>query len=201
MTLYLLKGIITGIICGVPVGAAGAMTIQRTMKFGVWQGLLTGLGSSVADCIFAAVGVFGATFVSDFLNKYSFIISIIGGAFIIFIGFNILNKKEATYKNGDGLRHFFSSFTVGITNPVAIAAFLIAFSYMNIPKDIGIINGVVAVSGVFIGTFIWWLIIIYISYIIKKKACENIISKFNKILGFILIALGAVMIIKAVFKR
>ncbi|MDE7363875.1 MAG: LysE family transporter [Ruminococcus sp.] len=200
MALYLLKGIIIGIICGVPVGAAGAMTIQRTMKSGVRQGLLTGLGSSVADSIFAGVGVFGATFVSDFFKKYSFIISIIGGAFIIFIGFNILNKKESTYKNGEGMRHFISSFTVGITNPVAIVAFLMAFSYMNIPKDVSIINGAAAVSGVFIGTFLWWLIIIYIAYNIKKKACEDIIIRFNKILSFVLIALGAIMIIKAVVR-
>lgn len=200
MILYLLKGIIIGIICGTPVGAAGAMTIQRTMKFGIKQGLLTGLGSSVADCIFAAVGGFGAAFVSGFFKEYGFIISIIGGIFIIFIGFNILNKKESTYKNGDGLRHFFSSFTVGITNPVAIVAFLIAFSYMDVPKDAGLINRIIVIFGVFIGTFIWWLIIIYISYIIKKKARENVISKFNRILSFILIALGIIMIIKTVIK-
>lgn len=197
MTLCLLKGIIIGIICGTPVGAVGAMTIQRTMKSGIKQGLITGLGSSVADCIFAAVGVFGATFVSDFFKKHGFIISIAGGIVIIIIGLSMLNKKESSYKNGDSLINFFSSFTVGIMNPVAVVAFLAAFSYINIPEDNGIINGLIAVSGVFIGTFLWWLIITYISYKIKKKACEDIINRFNRILSSVLIAVGVFMIVKA----
>ena len=46
---YLIKGTLIGIIFGIPAGAIGALTIQRTLEHGYFSGLMTGLGSSVAD--------------------------------------------------------------------------------------------------------------------------------------------------------
>ena len=46
------------------------MTVQRTFSQGVKAGLLTGLGSSVADCFYVCVGVFGLTIISGFLLRY-----------------------------------------------------------------------------------------------------------------------------------
>ena len=70
MADYLAKGILIGLLFGLPVGAVGAMTVQRTWNFGFQAGLLTGLGSSVADCLYAVVGAFGLTLISDFLLEH-----------------------------------------------------------------------------------------------------------------------------------
>ena len=67
---YLLRGVLIGILFGIPVGAIGALTMQRTWNLGVKAGLLTGLGSSLADCFYACVGVFGLSIVSDFLIRW-----------------------------------------------------------------------------------------------------------------------------------
>ena len=75
----LLKGILIGLLFGVPVGAVGAMTVQRTWEHGIKAGLLTGMGSSIADCIYAAIGAFGLTMVSDFLLEYQTAIHLAGG--------------------------------------------------------------------------------------------------------------------------
>ena len=56
---YVVKGILIGLIFGVPAGAIGALTIQRTMEKGFIAGLLTGAGSSAADLLYSAVGIFG----------------------------------------------------------------------------------------------------------------------------------------------
>lgn len=44
-----LKGLLIGIVFGVPAGAIGALTIQRTLEGGFLYGFLTGMGSSAAD--------------------------------------------------------------------------------------------------------------------------------------------------------
>jgi ABC-type antimicrobial peptide transport system permease subunit len=44
MRLFL-KGILIGLLFGVPVGAVGAMTVQRTWEHGIKAGLLTGMES------------------------------------------------------------------------------------------------------------------------------------------------------------
>ena len=80
------KGILIGLIFGLPVGAVGAMTVQRTWEHGIKAGLLTGMGSSAADCIYAGIGAFGLTVVSDFLLKYQTVIHLAGGMMILLMG-------------------------------------------------------------------------------------------------------------------
>ncbi len=67
---YLLRGRLIGFIFGLPAGAVGALTVQRTCHHGAKAGLSMGLGSSVADCFYACVGVFGFTLISDFMLRY-----------------------------------------------------------------------------------------------------------------------------------
>lgn len=40
--LFLLKGILIGLLFGVPVGAVGAMTVSRTLNHGFGAGMVTG---------------------------------------------------------------------------------------------------------------------------------------------------------------
>ncbi|MCH5209246.1 MAG: hypothetical protein J1F04_10190 [Oscillospiraceae bacterium] len=42
-------------------------------------GIITGLGSSAADCFYAVAGAFGITVISDFLTQYQLPINIVGG--------------------------------------------------------------------------------------------------------------------------
>ena len=67
MSNYLLKGLVIGVVFGVPAGVVGVLSIQRVLTQGAFAGLMTGIGSSVADVFYACVGVFGITFISDFL--------------------------------------------------------------------------------------------------------------------------------------
>ncbi len=85
---YLICGLLIGLIFGVPAGAIGALTIQRTLNSGFSAGLVTGLGSSAADLLYACVGIFGMTLVSGFLTMYQRPISLLGGLLIagIFLG-------------------------------------------------------------------------------------------------------------------
>jgi len=89
---YFLKGFCIGIIFGVPAGAIGALTIRRTLAYGFSTGFITGMGSSVADLLYAGVGIFGLTMVSDFVENNQQVISLIGGIVILALGFFILEK-------------------------------------------------------------------------------------------------------------
>jgi threonine/homoserine/homoserine lactone efflux protein len=105
MGSYLIKGILIGLLFGMPVGAVGAMTVQRTLSHGIKAGLMTGLGSSVADCVYASIGAFGLTFVSDFLLKYQTAIHTLGGTLLLINGCpSDDTKKRVRYasKTGSG---------------------------------------------------------------------------------------------------
>lgn len=201
MDNYLIRGVLIGLLFGIPVGAVGAMTVHRTLNYGIRSGLLTGLGSSVADCLYACVGAFGLTIISDFLLKYQTVVNILGGILIAAMGLSLILRKKETEKPQNqvtgGIKMFLTSFAVGITNPAAILTFLFAFSYFGISENIGLSGGVQLVSGVFIGTYLWWGALSAIVSLIKRKNGSVDMKRANKIFGVILTLFGAVVLVKA----
>lgn len=201
--VFWLKGFLIGLLFGIPVGAVGTLTVQRTFRHGFAAGLKTGLGSSVADCLYAVCGAYGLTFISDFLLKYQTVISIAGGCLILGMGVQLLFRKEdikASERQDTGnVKMFLSSFAVGITNPTAILTFLFAFSYFGITKETGILQGIQLVAGVFTGTFLWWWMLSASVVFLKKKTKKGGFRYMNKVFGTILSLFGIVVFIRAIF--
>lgn len=201
--MFLLKGILIGLIFGVPAGAVGALCVQRSLLYGAKSGLVTGLGSSAADCFYAAIGAFGITLVSDFLTKYQTVINLIGGLLILAMGISILLKKWGSSteieKRMSYTTMFMSSFGVGITNPAAVITFLFAFSYFGIDGKQGVFNGAALVLGVLFGTLAWWIILSSITEMIKKKQGDKGFNSLNKIFGVIMICFSVIIFARTIF--
>ena len=200
--IYLLKGILIGLIFGIPAGAVGALCVQRTLQSGMKSGIITGLGSSAADCFYAVVGAFGITIISDFLTRFKIPINIVGGLLILAMGIGTLLKKQSGTSNSETKTNygamFFSAFSVGITNPAAVLTFLFAFSYFGIDGKLGAADGITLVIGVLLGTLIWWITLSAVSNKIKEKFGEKGFSKLNKIFGIIMIGFGAVVFVRLI---
>lgn len=203
MDSYLLRGILIGLLFGLPVGAVGTMTVERTWNFGVRAGLLTGLGSSVADCLYACVGVFGLTLISDFLLRYQTLIQLLGGGLILGMGIRLMMKKNTITRSETpalgGVPMFLSSFAIGITNPAAILTFLFAFSYFGIDGGAGPLQGAGLVCGVFLGTYLWWGILSIGTHTIHQKTGTGGFRHSNQIFGAILTLFGAVVFLRVFF--
>lgn len=200
MGSFILKGILIGLLFGMPAGAVGAMTAQRTLNYGMKAGLLTGLGSSVADCLYACVGVFGLTLVSDFLLLHQSMINLAGGCLILGMGFRMMLAKRSgsPYIPGSAgaIRMFASSFAVGIMNPAAILTFLFAFSLLGIHGKSSPAEGMGLVTGVFGGTYIWWGTLSGAVTLLKKKARHNHLQNMNRLFGIILILFGSFVMVR-----
>lgn len=199
-----LRGILIGLLFGVPVGAVGAMTVQRTFHYGVRAGLLTGLGSSIADCFYACVGAFGLTLVSDFLLKGRTALHCAGGCLVLAMGIGLLCKKDGGRRQAadavECSRMFLSSFVVGMTNPAAILTFLFAFSWFGISGNTGFGEGFFLVSGVFAGTYFWWGLLTAGTRFFKRKARYMDLQKVNGIFGVLLSIFGLAALFLAVRK-
>ncbi len=192
------QGILIGLLFGIPAGAVGALTVHRTLKKDIGAGLITGLGSSAADCFYACIGAFGLTRISDFLSTYENLISFTGGCLILALGIRLFFKEEkkVSDKENSGFSMFFSSFAVGITNPAAVLTFLFAFSWFGISGNLSIKEGSLLVLGVFAGTYIWWGILSFMTAFFKKRTRNLQIRKMNRIFGTILAAFGMIVFIR-----
>lgn len=199
---FFLKGLAVGLLFGMPVGAVGALTVQRILKFGLGAGILSGMGSSVADCIYACIGVFGLSFLSDCLLQNQEVIHILGGILILFMGVGIIRKKAETGSvKADakaGAAMFLSSFAVAITNPASILSFLFVFSYFGISGKVEAARGIQLAAGVFMGTFFWWGMLAAGVVRLKAKIGEQMIQKVHRCFGAVLVLFGTAIFVRTV---
>lgn len=202
---YLLKGMLIGLVFGVPAGAIGALTVQRTLEKGFAAGLVTGMGSSAADLIYSCVGIFGITVISELLTAHQTVIQITGGVLILLLGIMILRKKELSYAKantkGTPLFWFISSFTAAMFNPATVLSFMVAFTSFGITGELEAFEGASLAAGILIGTLCWWVTLSGIVARFRKKVTDNIYKWLNRILGSLMILFGIVMMIRGVLKK
>ena len=191
-----------GVLFGIPAGAVGALVVQRTWSGGIWAGLLTGLGSSAADCCYAAIGGFGLTVLSEFLLHWQGLITALGGVLILGLGLRSLLAPQAetgaTQAGQGGIRLFLTSFAIGITNPAAVLSFLFAFSYFGLFGINGYRDGAMTVAGVFLGTFFWWILLSALTGLMKKRAARVSLRSVNRGFGAVLCAFGMVVLARLI---
>ena len=202
-----IKGIIIALVFGVPAGAIGTLTIQRTLKSGFVHGLVTGLGSSAADLIYACIAVLGITAVSDWLNRYEIPIRLIGSALILAYGIAIIlgrnkNRQANSDDNNGGLfTHFISAFMIAIFNPATILSFTVAFSTFDVMRYAKMPIGIFLLLGLFLGTLVWWLALTVLVNAFRKKISDRIYSVLNLCLGILLIIFSAVVVVNVIVEN
>ena len=199
---YFLRGLLIGLVFGVPAGAIGALTIQRTLEKGFFSGLITGAGSSAADLIYSCIGVFGITIISDFLTAHQAIIRIIGGILIVLLGIVILRKKELAAAQqdtkGTPIFYFLSAFTAAILNPATILSFMVAFTAFGISGDLDAYQGIALIVGILVGTLCWWSALSGVVAYFRKKVTDHIYKWLNRILGCLMTLFGVVMMVQGI---
>lgn len=198
---YFLKGFCIGIIFGVPAGAIGALTIRRTLAYGFGTGFITGMGSSVADLLYAGVGIFGLTIVSDFVENNQQVISLIGGIVILALGFFIWKNnsipKSETVSKKNLPTCFFSSLALSLANPAMLLTFLAAFTIFKIGGTLDVTAKSSLLLGILIGTICWWGGLTGIISLFRKKMTDQVYIWLSRILGILLFLLGTVAVINA----
>lgn len=200
---YLIRGLLIGLIFGVPAGAIGVLTIQRTLNGGFSAGLATGLGSSAADLLYACVGIFGVTLVSDFLTRHQRPISLFGGLLIGALGIHIFRQKVQTQQQESNRTKlplcFASSFAIAVTNPATVLSFLMAFTAFEITGEQTGVQSIQLIAGIFLGTLCWWSILSGITAIFRSRINHRIYQLLNWVLGCFMLAFGGVVLIRGLF--
>ena len=131
----IVKGLLIGIIVSAPMGPVGVLCIQRTMHRGRNVGLVTGLGASLSDLIYAIITGAGMTLVMSFVEQEQNIYWMkIGGSAILFgFGLHTLLSnplkaiRRSKHKRGSLVHNFITSFFLTLSNPLIIFLFIALF--------------------------------------------------------------------------
>ena len=105
---FLLRGFLIGLSIAAPVGPIGVLCIRRTLAEGRVVGFVSGLGAATADATYGAIAGFGLTFVSALLVQQQRWIHLVGGVFLLYLGFttfrSVPSERAAVVKSVEDWR-------------------------------------------------------------------------------------------------
>lgn len=195
----LLKGIFIGFAMAVPVGPIGLLCIRKTLTEGRLRGLIIGLGAATADLLYGSVAAFGLTIISDTLVSQRIWIRLVGGALLLFLGIKIFRALPADPKlstnSGGILRSYLTTVFLTLTNPLTVFSFLAVFAALGLGNGLGYFSASVLVGGVFIGSFLWFLLLSSGVTLFRNKLDLIGLRWVNRIAGILIIISGVIAIV------
>lgn len=191
---FLLKGIIIGFSIAAPVGPIGILCIRRSLVDGRQMGLVTGLGAATADAIYGCIAGLGLTAISSFLVGQKAWLGFLGGLFLCYLGIRTFisapAQKPAQVAASGLLSAYLSTFFLTITNPMTILSFVAVFAGFGLGASTDYLSATTLVSGVFIGSAFWWLMLSNGVALFRSRVNSNWMTAVNRVSGGIILAFG-----------
>ncbi len=190
------RGLFLGVAASVPLGPVGILCIQRTLSKRLKSGFLSGLGAATADLIFASVAFFSLAMITSFIESNQIIITLVGGLCIVIVGVNIFftNPEVQIRRNRAGKtsywQDYISVFFVTLANPAFILVYVALFATFGLSNEMGRLNGMAMLTGVFAGCTLWWLLLTSAVNLVRKRFSPRHLLWMNRIAGFVIAALG-----------
>ncbi|MEO0539341.1 MAG: LysE family transporter [Cyanobacteria bacterium P01_A01_bin.105] len=193
MNMIFLRGLLLGFSIAAPVGPIGLLCIRRTLAHGRWSGLMSGLGAATADGFYGTVAAFGLTFVSQFLEDQSFILRIVGGLFLCYLGVTTFRSKPPEQAATDArtglVGAYLSTLFLTLTNPATILSFVLIFAGLA-PTGLTYVQASILVAGTFIGSALWWLFLSGGVSLLRHRLTPQHLQWLNRICGVLITGFG-----------
>ena len=200
MALNFLKAILIGLGASIPLGPLGIMCIQKTLSKGRWAGFSVGLGSSVADTFYATIALLSVTFISDFLDRNTDWVMLIGGVIILLIGMQIdlknpikdLRRPAASSIASRHVQEGLRGLLMTLTNPGALVLMLglFAFFHLDLGDSPTTVDALIVLAGIFLGTAGWWFLLSGGISLFRKRFRLRQMLIINRISGAVIALIG-----------
>ncbi len=201
LLIYIVKGIIIGIVASAPMGPVGILCIRRTIKKGWKYGLVTGAGAAMSDILYALLTGYGLSLVLPLTSPHTiFWIKLAGSAMLLAFGIYMyrtgprVTVHPESKTKGTLLRNFITSFFITLCNPAIIFLFIALFNmlapFAGTGNSVDAIAGYAAIVG---GAMAWWVVLTYVINKMRNSFGERGITRINRTIGC------AVMVISVVY--
>lgn len=189
------------IILSASPGPGVFSSVSTALSKGFKSSLLFISGLVIGDIFFFILAIIGMSAISKIMGQLFYIIKIIGGVYLIYLGLNIMkHRKDEINFSGDKSSKYktlLSGLLVTLGNPkpilfyASIVPTIIDINRINLYEVMAIIFIISIISFIVIGSYCY-LAIMSKSLLIKKKY-QN---KVNLTSGMIMIAAGSYIILK-----
>ena len=196
---FILKGFLIGIIAAIPIGPILMLTIQKSVSDGRKAGFSCGLGGTAVDTLCAIVSAFALSGIGDYVTTHTTVIELIGGLFIIFVGFNMFRSRVAKTrrKRPYSAKNFVKAFTMGLSNPAAIAVMLALFTFFKMDmRDVPRWIPVVSILALAFGSASYWYCLSRVVAHFGDRFNFKILVIINRIAAIAIFIFGAILLYK-----
>jgi putative LysE/RhtB family amino acid efflux pump len=203
-----LRGILLGLAVAAPVGPIGVLCIQRSLAGGFWTGFSGGIGTAVADALYAALAAAGFAMLADNLGSLGPVpvqqmLQWGGALFIAWLGWRTFSTAASTATTesaaaplqGRPLRLLAVTFALTMSNPATILSFAGLFAGLGLAADPAIAAAASAVAGVFIGSLLWWALLSGGIAALRRRVGPELRRWINRIAGLVLILFAIALVI------
>ncbi len=194
------QGLLIGFAIAVPLGPIGFLCLRRTLVYGRWTGLVSGLGAATADALYGLIAAFGLTAVSSFLLRYENWLHLGGGLFFLGLGLKTAlaaaptedpNALAQPPKQRGALAAFFSTFALTAASPATILAFVAIFAGLGLGSRVeSHLHAFELVAGVFLGSAVWWFSLSLGAGVLRDKLRAETLHTVHVVSGIFIGALG-----------
>ncbi len=188
------KGLLLGLAVAAPLGPIGVLCINRTLERGFWTGMAGGLGTALADAVYASVAAISFSTFAGVLARINAPVKIVGGLFMLWLGWQSLRLKPSRAAAQVGARDVLgivaATFLLTIANPMTILSFAAIFAGFGLASAPIFTNVVSVVAGVFLGSLLWWLVLSGGVALLRRRVSERFTIWITYISGLILIGFG-----------
>jgi threonine/homoserine/homoserine lactone efflux protein len=158
---FFVRGFGFGLAVAAPVGPMSLLCMRRTLGQGWRLGLATGGGIALGDAVYAMVAALGLAGLSGLLLAAQRPMHLVAGAALLWLGLRTVLTPPATVAAeagaaGSPAAALGSAVLLTLTNPPTIITFAAILASLAPPGGLGLVDGVVTVGGVFLGSLVWW---------------------------------------------
>ena len=199
LIIYIIKGVIIGIVASAPMGPVGVLCIRRTIKKGRIYGLMTGAGAAMSDLIYAIITGYGISLLPFLQNPQNeFWMKLVGSALLCGFGIHMYRTKPApklqpeSAKKGSLFKNFFTAFMITLCNPMIVFLFIALFNMFAPFVGTGE-NFVYTAAGfatIVGGAMLWWLGLTYVINKTRNTFGEKGIIRMNRTIGGVVLTLA-----------
>ncbi|MCB1378880.1 MAG: LysE family transporter [Alphaproteobacteria bacterium] len=205
----LVTGVAIGLSVTAPLGPVNIIVVRAAIRRGVAVAVMAGLGSVLADVIFATVAAYGVRSVERFIVDYALPLTLIGGFLLVVIGVRTARHHVTLAVNDDGepsragviTRKFFTTLVLALTNPGTFFGILAIFGTMSPVLRLGSASGrsLTVVAGVGLGGLLWWSFLSLTVHHLKTRLTEAVLDRINRWAGILIAGFGFALLMEAVF--
>ena len=193
---HLLPAVVLGLCVAIPFGPIGLMCVERTLAFGVWFGIASGMGAATAHGIFSCLAAVSATVLAQMTLALHTPLHTAGGIVLVLIGVRtILVSTRAVHRAtcGDLFSAYTSTLLIAAANPMTILPYLGVTSALEAGEPLIMDRALAMPIGVMLGSASWYLVLALSTNAMFRSLQKAALDRLNRLVGVLLMILGVTL--------